>query len=211
MTAPTVNAYYSMAVNEIVFPAGRLQPPFFSVAYDDGANYGGIGAAIGHEMSHGFDDAGRQYDAAGNVRDWWAPDDARRYRERAEAVVRQYGAYVVIDTLRLNPRLTLGENIADVAGVSIAYEALERALRGKPRATIDGFTAEQRFFLAYAQSRLSVQRPESMRMLLATAVHAPSRVRVNGPLSNMPEFARAFGCKEGDPMVRPAPERVSIW
>ena len=211
MTPPTVNAYYGMATNEIVFPAGRLQPPFFSVAYDEGANYGGIGAAIGHEMSHGFDDAGRQYDARGNVRDWWAPDDARRYRERADAVERQYGAYVVIDTLRLNARLTLGENIADVVGVSLAYEALERALRGKPRENIDGFTPEQRFFLAYAQSRLSVQRPESMRTMLATAVHAPSRFRINGPLSNMPEFARAFGCKEGDPMVRPAPERVSMW
>ena len=211
MTPPTVNAYYGMASNEIVFPAGRLQPPFFSVTYDDAANYGGIGAAIGHELTHGFDDAGRRYDAEGNVRDWWAPVDARRFHERAHVVERQYGAYVVIDTLRLDGRLTLGENMADVVGVSLAYEALERALRGKPRATIDGFTPEQRFFLAYAQSRLSVQRPEAMRTTLTTAVHAPSRFRINGPLSNMPEFARAFGCREGDPMVRPAPERATIW
>ena len=211
MTAPTVNAYYAMASNEIVFPAGRLQPPFFSVTYDDAANYGGIGAAIGHEISHGFDDAGRRYDADGNVRDWWTPEDAQRFRERAETVERQYGAYVVIDTLRLDGRLTLGENIADVVGVSLAYDALARALRGKPPATIDGFTPEQRFFLAYAQSRLSVQRPEATRSMLATSVHAPSRFRINGPLSNMPEFARAFGCKEGDPMVRPARERAMIW
>jgi predicted metalloendopeptidase len=211
MTPPTVNAYYDLARNEIAFPAGRLQPPFFSVAYDDGANYGGIGTAIGHEMSHGFDDLGRQYDATGNVRDWWTPDDARRYRERVAVVERQYGSYVVIDTLRINGRLTLGENIADVVGVSLAYEAMQRALRGRPRTTIDGFTPQQRLFLADAQTRLSVQRPESVRLSLATAVHSPSRYRINGPLSNMPEFARAFGCKEGDPMVRPASERAVIW
>ncbi len=211
MTTPTVNAYYSAQLNEIVFPAGRLQPPFFSVSYDEAANYGGIGATIGHEMSHGFDDSGRQYDAAGNVRDWWAPEDARRYRARASVVEKQYGAYVVIDTMHLNGRLTLGENIADVVGVSLAYEALERALNGKSRAPIDGFTPEQRFFLAYAQARLSVLRPESARLLLATDPHSPGRFRVNGPLSNMPEFARAFGCKEGDPMVRSEGARARIW
>ena len=211
MTPPTVNAYYGMARNEIVFPAGRLQPPFFSVTYDDAANYGGIGAAIGHELSHGFDDAGRRYDAEGNVRDWWAPEDARRFGERAHGVERQYGAYVVIDTFRLDGRLTLGENIADVVGVSLAYEALERALQGTRRETIGGFTPEQRFFLAYAQSRLSVVRPEAVRAMRTTSVHAPSRFRINGPLSNMPEFARAFGCKEGDPMVRPEGARARIW
>jgi putative endopeptidase len=211
MTTPTVNAYYSAQLNEIVFPAGRLQPPFFSASYDDAANYGGIGATVGHEMSHGFDDAGRQYDAAGNVRDWWAPEDARRYRARASVVERQYSAYVAIDTMHLNGRLTLGENIADVVGVSLAYEALEQALKGKNRASIDGFTPEQRFFLAYAQARLSVLRPESARLLLATDPHSPGRFRVNGPLSNMPEFARAFGCREGDPMVRSEGTRAQIW
>ena len=211
MTPPTVNAYYGMARNEIVFPAGRLQPPFFSVTYDDAANYGGIGAAIGHELSHGFDDAGRRYDAEGNVRDWWAPEDARRFRQRADAVERQYGAYVVIDTFRLDGRLTLGENMADIVGVGLAYEALERALQGTRRETIGGFTPEQRFFLAYAQSRLSVVRPEAVRAMRTTSVHAPSRFRINGPLSNMPEFARAFGCKEGDPMVRPEGARARIW
>ena len=211
MTAPTVNAYYSASLNEIAFPAGRLQPPFFSAEYDDPANYGGIGATIGHELSHGFDDSGRKYDAAGNVRDWWTADDARRYGERANVVERQYGGYVVIDTLRINGRLTLGENIADVVGVSIAYEAMERAMRGKPRTSIGGFTPEQRFFLAYARARLTVLRPEAARMMLATDPHSPGRFRVNGPLSNMPEFAQAFGCKEGDPMVRPATGRARIW
>jgi len=143
------------------------------------------------------------------VRDWWAPEDARRYRARTSVVERQYSTYVAIDTMHLNGRLTLGENIADVVGVSLAYEALERALDGKSRASIDGFTPEQRFFLAYAQARLSVLRPESARLLLATDPHSPGRFRVNGPLSNMPEFAKAFGCKEGDPMVRR--DRAEIW
>ena len=211
MTAPTVNAYYSASLNEIAFPAGRLQPPFFSVTYDEPANYGGIGATIGHELSHGFDDSGRKYDAAGNVRDWWTPEDARRYGARATVVEQQYGSYVVIDTLRLNGRLTLGENIADVVGVSIAYEAMQRAMRGKPRTAIDGFTPEQRFFLAYARARLTVLRPEATRMMLATDPHSPGRFRVNGPLSNMPEFAQAFGCAPGDGMVRPAESRARIW
>jgi putative endopeptidase len=211
MTAPTVNAYYSPSLNEIAFPAGRLQPPFFSPAYDEAANYGGIGATIGHEMSHGFDDSGRQYDAQGNLRDWWTAEDARRYSTRASVVERQYGEYVVLDTLRLNGKLTLGENLADVVGVSIAYEALQRALQGKPRDPIDGFTPEQRYFLAYAQARRSVLRPEAARLMQATDPHSPGKFRVNGPLSNMPEFARAFGCKEGDPMVRAETVRARIW
>jgi putative endopeptidase len=211
MTPPTVNAYYSPPLNEIVFPAGRLQAPFFSVSYDDAANYGGVGGTIGHEMSHGFDDSGRQYDALGNLRDWWTADDASRYKKKAQVVEDQYGAYVAVDTLRVNGKLTLGENLADVVGVSVAYEALERALAGKPRTTIDGFTPEQRFFLAYAQARMSVLRPETARMLVATDPHSPGPFRVNGPLSNMPEFAQAFGCKEGAPMVRPDSLRARIW
>jgi predicted metalloendopeptidase len=211
MSAPTVNAYYDLSRNEIVFPAGRLQPPLFSVGYDAGVNYGGIGAAIGHEMSHGFDDVGRRYDADGIVRDWWSPEDARRYQERAGVVERQYGAYLVIDTLRVDGRRTLGENIADVVGVSLAFEAMQHAIRAAPPAPIDGFTHEQRFFLAYARSRLSVDRPEAARSMLATGVHSPARFRVNGPLSNMPEFARAFGCKAGDPMVRRPEDRVKMW
>jgi putative endopeptidase len=211
MTAPTVNAYYNPPLNEIVFPAGRLQAPFFSVGFDDAANYGGVGATIGHEMSHGFDDSGRQYDATGNLRDWWTAEDARRYKERAKVVEDQYGAYVAIDTLRVNGKLTLGENLADIVGVSVAYDALQRELKGKPRELIDGFTPEQRFFLGWAQARLAVLRPESARVQVATDPHSPSQFRVNGPLANMPEFAQAFGCKEGDPMVRPASQRVRIW
>jgi putative endopeptidase len=211
MTAPTVNAYYNPPLNEIVFPAGRLQAPFFSVSFDDASNYGGVGATIGHEMSHGFDDSGRQYDAQGNLRDWWTADDARRYNERAKVVESQYGQYVAIDTLRVNGKLTLGENLADIVGVSVAYDALQRELKEGPRPAIDGFTPEQRFFLGWAQARLNVLRPEQARVQVATDPHSPGQFRVNGPLSNMPEFAQAFGCKEGDPMVRPAGERARIW
>jgi putative endopeptidase len=211
MTAPTVNAYYNPPLNEIVFPAGRLQAPFFSVSFDDAANYGGVGATIGHEMSHGFDDSGRQYDAQGNLRDWWTAEDAKRYNERAKVVEDQYGAYVAVDTLRVNGKLTLGENLADIVGVSVAYDALQRELAGKPHAPIDGFTPEQRFFLGWAQARLTVLRPETARVQVATDPHSPGRFRVNGPLANMPEFAQAFGCKDGDPMVRPAAQRARIW
>jgi putative endopeptidase len=211
MTPPTVNAYYSPPLNEIVFPAGRLQAPFFSVSYDDAANYGGVGGTIGHEMSHGFDDSGRLYDARGNLRDWWTPEDGRRYTARAKVVEDQYNGYVAVDTLHVNGRLTLGENLADVVGVSVAYEAMERALAGKERTSIDGFTPEQRFFLAYAQARLTVLRPETARVYVATDPHSPGEFRVNGPLSNMPEFAAAFGCKAGDPMVRPDSLRARIW
>ena len=211
MTAPTVNAYYNPSLNEIVFPAGRLQPPFFALSYDDAANYGGVGGTIGHEMSHGFDDEGRQFDERGNLRDWWTAEDAKRYSERAKVVETQYNGYVAVDTLHLNGKLTLGENLADVVGVSIAYEAMERALQGKDRKPINGFTPEQRFFLAYAQARMGVDRPERARVLVATDPHSPGRYRVNGPLSNMPEFAKAFGCKDGDPMVRPESIRARIW
>ena len=209
MTPPTVNAYFDPAKNEIAFPAGRLQPPFFHASYDLGANYGGVGGTIGHEMSHAFDDQGRQYDAKGNLIDWWTADDAKNYTERAKVVEDQYSAYMVLDSLHVNGKLTLGENLADVVGVSVAYDALEKALAGKPRATIDGFTPEQRFFLAYAQARRANARDEALRLQIQTDPHSPGQFRVNGPLSNMPEFARAFGCKDGDPMVRST--RARIW
>jgi len=211
MTPPTVNAYFNPALNEIVFPAGRLQPPFFHASYDEGANYGGIGGTIGHEMSHGFDDQGRQYDAKGNLVDWWTAGDAKNYTERAKVVEDQYSAYTVLDSLHVNGKLTLGENLADVVGVSVAYDALEKALAGKPKTKIDGFTPEQRFFLAYAQARRGNSRDEALRLQIATDPHSPGRFRVNGPLANMPEFATAFGCKEGDPMVRSASMRARIW
>ena len=211
MTVPTVNAYYSANANEIVFPAGRLQPPFFHPSYDIAANYGGIGATIGHEVSHGFDDQGRKFDAEGNLRDWWTADDAARFGELAGRVERQYAAYTVLDGLPLNARQTMGENIADVAGVAIAFQAMQRALEGKPRERIDGYTPEQRFFLAYAQARRQIWRDPALRIQVQTGVHSPGEFRVNGPLSNMPEFAAAWGCRAGDPMVRPEGERVRIW
>ena len=209
MTPPTVNAYYSAQNNEIAFPAGRLQAPFFHPTFDLGANYGGIAATIGHEASHGFDDQGRKYDAIGNLRDWWTADDATRFGELAGQLERQYTSYTVLDGLNLNGKQTLGENIADNAGVSIAYEALQIALQGKPRQVIDGFTAEQRFFLGWAQARRQTWRDQSLRLTIATGVHSPGEFRVNGPLSNMAEFAAAFGCKAGDGMVRANP--VKIW
>jgi putative endopeptidase len=211
MTPPTVNAYYNPAMNEIVFPAGRLQPPFFHPSFDLAANYGGIGGTIGHEMTHGFDDQGRQFDAQGNLRDWWTAEDNRRFEARAQRVVDQYNAYTVLDTMHVNGKLTLGENIADIGGLTIAYYAMEKALEGKPRELIDGFTPEQRFFLAYAQARRAVFRPQQMRLMVQTDPHSPNEFRVNGPLSNMPEFAAAFGCKQGDPMVRPDDVRAKIW
>lgn len=211
MTPPTVNAYYRPQQNEIAFPAGRVQPPFFHVSYDDAANYGGIGGTIGHEMTHGFDDHGRQYDAQGNLRDWWTPADAAAFAQRAAVVERQYSAYTVLDSLHVNGTLTLGENLADVSGMTIAYYALQRALEGKPRSEIDGFTPEQRFFLAYAQARRAEFRPEQLRLMVQTDPHSPNEFRVNGPLSNMPEFRAAFACKAGDVMVRPDSIRAQIW
>ena len=211
MTPPTVNAYFAPQLNEIAFPAGRLQPPFFHPSYDEGANYGGVGGTIGHELSHGFDDQGRQYDSKGNLTDWWTEQDAKGYLDRAKVVEDQYNAYTVLDSLHVNGKLTLGENLADVVGVSAAYDALQRALAGKPRPLIDGFTPEQRFFLAYAQARRTNARDQALRLQIQTDPHSPGQFRVNGPLSNMPEFAKAFGCKEGDPMVRPASGRARIW
>ncbi len=212
MTPPTVNAYYNPAVNEIVFPAGILQFPFYNPRADDAVNYGAMGAVIGHEMSHGFDDQGRQYDAQGNLRDWWTAADAAKFKAQAQRVVDQFSAYTVVDSsTHLNGQLTQGENIADLGGLTIAYAAMEKDYAGKSRAKIDGFTPEQRFFLGWAQVWREVSRPEQARVLAATDPHSPGMYRVNGPLSNMPEFKAAWGCKTGDPMVRPAEQRASIW
>jgi putative endopeptidase len=212
MTPPTVNAYYSPPTNEITFPAGILQPPYFDAAADDAVNYGGIGAVIGHELTHGFDDQGRQFDAAGNLRDWWTAEDSRRFAERARRVVAQFNGYIAIDTLHVNGELTLGENLADLGGLAIAYDAFERSLAGQPQPpAIDGFTPEQRFFLGYAQGWRSLTRPEATRLRTFTNPHSPPSWRVNGPVSNSPAFARAFGCKRGDPMVRPDSARAEVW
>ncbi|MDB4875013.1 MAG: peptidase [Gemmatimonadetes bacterium] len=212
MTPPTVNASYSSSLNQIQFPAGILQPPFFDPNADDAVNYGALGAVIGHEMTHGFDDSGRQFDAQGNLRDWWTPEDAAKYKAAAQLVVDQFNGYTVVDSAsHVNGRLTLGENIADLGGLTVAYYAMEKALGNKPRTKIDGFTPEQRFFLGWAQVWRGLTRPEQALQTLKTDSHSPGKWRVDGPLSNMPEFKKAWGCKEGDAMVRPDPLRARIW
>ncbi|MGH7654421.1 MAG: M13 family metallopeptidase [Gemmatimonadaceae bacterium] len=212
MTPPTVNAYYNPQMNEIVFPAGILQPPFYNPDADDAVNYGAMGAVIGHEMTHGFDDQGRQYDKDGNLKDWWTKEDAAKYTAQSDKIVKQFNAYTVIDSVtHVNGELTLGENTADFGGLTVAYSAMERALGNSPRTKIDGFTPEQRFFLAWAQVWREVYRPEALRAQVNSNEHAPSKWRVNGPLSNMPEFKAAWGCKEGDAMVRPEAVRPRIW
>jgi putative endopeptidase len=212
MTPPTVNAYYNPPTNEITFPAGIMQPPFFNPKADDAVNYGGMGGAIGHEITHGFDDQGRQFDAQGNLSGWWTEADTKEFNRRADVVKTQFDNYVAIDSLHVNGKLTLGENIADLGGLLIAYGAYRRSLEGKPEPKpIDGFTGDQRFFLAWAQIWRAKTRPEYTRLLVNVDPHAPPEFRTIGPLSNIPAFARAFGCKTGDPMVRPENERAQIW
>jgi len=210
-TPATVNAYYSPWRNEVVFPAAILQPPFFDSQADEAVNYGAIGAFIGHEMTHGFDDQGRKYDAHGNLADWWSSESAAQFQQRAAAIVKQFDGYVVLGGLHVNGTLTEGENIADLGGLKIAYAALEKALPGGPRTQIGGFTPEQRFFLSFASIWRTVYRPEALRLLVRTNPHSPCEFRVNGPLSNLDEFAAAFQVPDGAPMRRPAAERVSIW
>ncbi|MGD0718345.1 MAG: M13 family metallopeptidase [Thermoplasmata archaeon] len=213
MTPPTVNAYFEPTLNEIVFPAGILQPPFFDAAMDDAVNYGGIGVVIGHEITHGYDDQGRKYDADGNLRDWWLPADAREFRERAQRIVDQYSEFEPLPGAHVNGELTMGENIADLGGLGIAFEALRRRLADgrSRRETIDGLTPEQRFFIAYGQIWRSNVREAELRRRLTTDPHAPGRFRAVGPVSNLPEFWNSFGIGEGAPMRRPVARRVSIW
>jgi putative endopeptidase len=211
MTPPTVNAYYDPNMNEIVFPAGILQPPFFDPKADDAVNYGGMGAVIGHEMTHGFNDQGRQYDAAGNLRDWWSPESAAKFKERSQAVVQQYSEYEPLPGAHINGELTQGENIADIGGLILAYAALQKALAGKPQQEIDGLTPEQRFFPGWAQVWRANQRDEDLRLRLNTDPHAPTHYRANGPISNMPEFAKAFNLPDNCPMIPPPDKRVNIW
>jgi putative endopeptidase len=203
MTPPTVNAYYSSVLNEIVFPAGILQPPFFNFEADDAINYGAIGGVIGHEISHGFDDQGSKFDAEGNFKSWWTSDDRAKFEERAACVIKQFNEYEVQPGVFMDGKLTLGENIGDLAGLTIAYEAFKKSLEGKPRPeNIDGFTPEQRFFLGWAQVWANKATPEFELWQVKNDSHALARWRVNGPMSNMPQFAEAFGCREGQPMVR---------
>jgi putative endopeptidase len=215
MTPPTVNAYYNSSMNEIVFPAGIMQPPFFDPKADDAVNYGGMGAVIGHEITHGFDDRGRQSDAEGNLRDWWTQNDAAEFTKRADLVGAQYSAFAPLDSVFVNGKLTMGENLADFGGTALAYTALQKQLQQKygrgPRPKYDGFTPEQRFFLAWAQIWRTSARPEFLRQQVLTDPHSPAQFRVNGPLMNMPQFYQAFGCKPTDKMVRAEGQRAKIW
>jgi len=213
MTPPTVNAYYSPAYNEIVFPAGILQPPFFDRNMDDAVNFGGIGLVIGHELTHGFDDQGRKYDPQGNLRDWWTEQDGKEFEKRVSCVADEYSSFVAVDNMKLNGRLTLGENTADNGGARIALAALERMIAddktGKEGQSIDGYTPEQRFFLGFGRVWCEKQRPENLRLQVTTNPHSPGKYRVDGVVQNMPEFQKAWGCKAGQPMV--AENACHVW
>lgn len=212
MAASVVNAYYNPPANEIVFPAGILQPPFYNYKADDAVNYGGIGAVIGHEITHGFDDSGRKYNHEGELKDWWTEEDATEFERRAQVMVEQYNGFEVQDTLNVNGQLTLGENIADLGGMLIAYDALQMnfAKNGRPE-KIDGMTPEQRFFMSQATLWRGKYRPQLEQQLLIQDTHSPGKFRVNGPVSSMTEFYDAFGIKEGDPLWRSEEDRVDIW
>jgi putative endopeptidase len=211
MAPHEVNAYYHPLRNEIVFPAGILQPPFFDDDADDAVNYGGIGSVIGHEITHGFDDMGSRFDATGHFRNWWTPDDRAEFERRADVVAEQYQAYTVLDGLALNGRLTLGENIADLGGVRIAFAALQRALEESGRSEVAGLTPEQRFFISFARIWRSVQTDEYLRLQVSTDPHSPSVFRCNGVVGNLDEFADAFELDAAAPIMRPEEDRASIW
>src|SRR5581483_10613094 len=205
MTPPTVNAYYNSSHNEIVFPAGILQPPFFDKDVDDAVNFGGIGLVIGHELTHGFDDQGRKYDPQGNLRDWWTVEDGKEFEQRASCVANEYSGFIAVDDLKLNGKLTMGENTADNGGARISLNALGEMNKQYPTAkaaqTIDGYTPEQRFFLGFGRVWCEKQRPEFARMRVSVDPHSPGKYRVDGVVENMPEFEKAWGCKAGQPMV----------
>jgi putative endopeptidase len=213
MTPPTVNAYYSPPRNEIVFPAGILQPPFFDKKMDDDVNFGSIGAVIGHELTHGFDDQGRKFDPQGNLRDWWTEQDGKEFEQRASCVADEYGSFIAIDDLKLNGKLTLGENTADNGGARIALMALMSMIAedktGKAAEKIDGYTPEQRFYLGFARVWCEKRRPEFSRMLVNVDPHSPGRFRTNGVVQNMPEFEKAWACKAGQPMVKD--DQCRVW
>jgi endothelin-converting enzyme/putative endopeptidase len=211
MTPPTVNAYYSSSLNEMVFPAGILQQPMYSRDATDAVNFGAIGMVIGHELTHGFDDRGRLFDGDGNMTDWWSPDAGKAFVERAACVKTQYDGYVVVDDLHLNGALTVSENVADLGGLKLAFAAMESWAKEHPERVMRDvrFTPEQQFFLGAGQAWCRNVRPEELRRRVTVDPHSPARFRVNGPLSNLPQFQAAFGCKAGDPMVRPT--RCEVW
>ena len=211
MSPPTVNAYYNPSYNEIVFPAGIMQPPFFDAKADDASNYGVMGAVIGHELTHGFDDQGAKFDADGNLVNWWTEEDLKNFNARTALVRNQFDGYIAIDTLHVNGELTLGENIADLGGLTMSYYAYKLSLKGQKSSVISGLTGEQRFFIAWAQGWKTLSRPEALKQMIATNPHSPGNFRANGPISNMKEFYEAFGVKEGNKMFRPADKRAEVW
>jgi len=211
MSPPTVNAYYSPTNNEIVFPAGILQFPFFDFKADDAVNYGGIGAVIGHEMTHGFDDQGRRYDADGTLRDWWTKDDADKFQIRADQVVNQYNGFTVLDTIHVNGKLTLGENLADLGGLNVAYAAFKKTKQGQSNTKIDGFTPDQRFFLSWAQVWRGSQRPEAAAQRILTDPHSPEQYRTNAPITNIDAWYAAFNVQPGDKMYKKPEDRTKVW
>jgi putative endopeptidase len=211
MSPQTVNAYYNPVKNEIVFPAGILQPPYFDGTIDHAVNYGAMGAIIGHEMLHGFDDGGSRFDKDGNMVNWWTDDDLKKFAERTAELVAQFSAYVVADSLHVNGELTLSENIADLGGLRVAYRALQIANEGIADPMIDGLTQEQRFFLSYVQAWRQNTTEEAVKLQVQSDSHSPNRLRAIAPLSNMDEFQDAFGCSDDDPVMRPRDERIQIW
>ena len=209
MTAPTVNAYYSPHTNDINFSAGVLQPPLYDPKLDDAPNYGNTGGTIGHELTHGFDDEGRLYDAAGNLKDWWTKQDADAFEQRVQCVRDQYAQYVIVDDIKINSKLTSGEDVADLGGTWLAYLAWKKADAGQKLEARDGLTPDQRFFVGYAQWACENQRPENLRVSAITNPHSPGKYRVNGIVSDLPEFQQAFGCKTGQPMVNA--RQCKVW
>jgi len=211
MTPQTVNAYYNPQMNDINFPAGVLQPPLFDTKLDDAPSYGNTGGTIGHELIHGFDDEGRQFDAKGNLKDWWAKKDGRAFEKRAACVVEQYAQYTIVDDIKINSRLTLGEDLADLGGMVLALAAWREQTATQKLAPIDGLTPEQRFFIGFGQWDCNTARPEALRVQALTNPHSPGRYRINGVAVNMPEFAQAFACKPGQKMVKEESKRCKIW
>jgi endothelin-converting enzyme/putative endopeptidase len=212
MTPPTSDAYYNPLLNELVFPAGILQPPAFSMNANDAVNYGAIGVVIGHEISHGFDDEGAQFDAQGRLNNWWSEEDLKRFQEKAACVVRQFDGYFVEPGIHHNGKLVLGESIGDLAGAKIAYRAFQISQRGKPPLPdVEGFSPDQQFFIAWGQFRGDAVRPEFARTMVQGDPHPIGKYRVIGPLSNLPEFQKAFSCKPDSPMVRSSADRCEVW
>jgi putative endopeptidase len=215
MTPPTVNADYNPSMNTINFPAGILQPAFYDRTASDATNYGHIGAIVGHELTHGFDDEGRKFDAQGNLDDWWTADDAKRFVQRTDCLVNEYGGFVAVDDLHVNGKLTLGENTADNGGLRLAWMALvaDAASKRTPldQKTATGYTPKQELFLGWAQNWCASERPEYQRLAVQVDVHSPDHIRANGVIVNMPEFGQTFGCKTGQPMSPPTDKMCRVW